>query len=40
MLPNKHIQPPTGFTQDNFWYNTNSCEDIKMIYNWHCILEN
>lgn len=39
MLPNKHIQPGTGFTQDNFWYNTGSCKNIEIIYNRHCILE-
>lgn len=36
---NKHIQPPTGFTQDSFWYNMGSCENIKTVYNWYCTLE-
>lgn len=39
MLPNKYIQPPTGFTQDNFWWHIGSYENIKIISNWHCILE-
>ena len=36
---NKYIQPPKGFTQDNFWYNISSCENIRTICNWHCTLE-
>lgn len=33
------FKPSTGFTQDNFWCNTDSRENIKVIHNWHCILE-
>lgn len=33
MLLNKHIQLPTGFTQDNFWNNIGSCENINITYN-------
>lgn len=32
-LLNKHIQLPIGFTQDNFWYDIGSCENLNITYN-------